>query len=113
MTYFPLKARSLFVLRNVGPGPFGSKNGSGGRTAASSCMFHDACPASGQPAFNELRGSGLGGEVDMLITGTDRGASPDCGHARGASMIEAATSATVNAGTADAVRPRSRRVAAR
>src|SRR5215469_8380132 len=113
MTYLPLKARSLFVLRNVGPGPFGSKNGSGGRTAASSCTFHDACPASGQPAFTELRGSGLGGSVDMLTTGTDRGSSTACGDTRDADMNEAATSATVTAGSADGVRPGLPRVAAK
>src|SRR3954469_3385749 len=64
MAYFPRKLRSELT-------PF--TNFSGGRVADTSFMFQEACPASHMPAFNPTRGSGLGGDIDMLLAAVDGG----------------------------------------
>jgi hypothetical protein len=49
-------------------------NFSGGRVVETSFMFHAAWPASHRPALRPMRGSGLGGDTDMLIAAEGAGA---------------------------------------
>src|SRR5678816_3053586 len=68
MAYLPRKVRSeLTPLRNF----------SGGRVVETSFMFHVACPASHMPALSPTRGSGLGGDADMLLDADDGAGAVD------------------------------------
>src|SRR5687768_3744610 len=66
----PVNARSEFV-RRPSPGVLGFVNLSEGRVVETSRRFQIASPASHQPARSPTRGSGLGGDIDMLAPGDD------------------------------------------
>src|ERR1700722_20214969 len=60
MAYGPLNARSELVLstKSLDGGVFDIRR-----------MFHAAWPASATPALSPTRGSGLGADIDMLLSG--------------------------------------------
>src|SRR5581483_8548026 len=66
MAYLPVNARSEFVSA-LAPGVLRLMKSFDGGVFETRCMFHDASPALNQPALSPMRGSGLGGVVDMLI----------------------------------------------
>jgi hypothetical protein len=67
---FPLMARSEFV-RRPSPGVLAFVNLSDGGVVETSRRFQIASPAFHHPARSPTRGSGLGGDIDMLAPGDD------------------------------------------